>query len=168
LQSNLLALEAFAQSQAGNEHAAWQALHQADALLGTGSHGDDPQWLDFWDEADLACIETRVAQSLGQLPLAERRIRAAINTVRPEYQRNRTSYLARHSTVLLEQRNLEEAVSTAAQAVVGASDVSSARIDAQISQVRGDLSPYSDQPTVAEFLDWSGQIMAAKTNGLVV
>jgi hypothetical protein len=168
LQSNLLALEAFAQSQAGDERATWHALRQADALLGAGPHDDDPQWLDFWDEADLACLEARAAQSLGQLPLAERRIRAAVHAIRPEYQRNRTSYLSHHSAVLIEQQSIEEAVAIAAQAVEGASEVSSARIDARIGQVRAELSRYSDQPKVAEFLDWSGQIMTTKANGSAV
>lgn len=56
----------------------------------------------------------------------------------------------------------------AVQAVEGASDVSSARIDARLGQVRAGLARYSDQPKVAEFLDWSGQMMGAKANGSAV
>ena len=55
--------------------------------------------------------------------------------------------------VLVRQRNIEEAVSTAAQAVVAASEISSSRITARIGRVRAELARYSDQPTVAEFLD---------------
>lgn len=168
LHSNLLTLEAFAHSQAGDERASWDALQRSGALLGRGSHDDDPPWLDFWDEADLACIETRAAQGLGHLSLAERRSRAALAAVRPEYSRNRASYLAQRAEVLAEQQNIEEAISTAAQAVEGASEVSSARIDARIGRVRAELSRYSDQPKVAEFLDWSGQIMTAKATGFAV
>lgn len=165
LRSNLLAMEALGHARAGDQRASWQAFQQAGALFGAGSHDDDPAWLYFWDEADFACLEMRVAQSLGELPLAERCGRTALAAVRPEYARNRVSYLAYRAEVLVEQRSIEEAVSTASQAVMGAGEVSSARIDASIGQVRAELARYSDQPEVAEFLDWSGQIMTTKASG---
>lgn len=165
LRSHLLSLEALAHSRAGDQSATWDALHQAGALLGSGPHDDDPSWLNFWDEADFGCCETRAALSLGQLPLAERSSRTALATVRPEYSRNRVSYLTSRAEVLVKQRSIDEAVTTAAQAVEGASEVSSARIDARISRVRAELGRYSDQPKVAEFLVWSGQLLATKTNG---
>ncbi|MGH3943035.1 MAG: helix-turn-helix domain-containing protein [Pseudonocardiaceae bacterium] len=165
LRSHLLSLEALAHSRAGDHSATWNALHQAGTLLGSEPHDDDPPWLTFWDEADFGCCEARAALSLGQLPLAERSSRTALATVRPEYSRNRVSYLTCRSEVLVKQHDLGEAVVTAAQAVEGASDVSSARIDARIDQLRAELVRYSDQPRVAEFLDWSSQIMGVKTNG---
>ncbi|MGH3911914.1 MAG: hypothetical protein ACRDTC_00665 [Pseudonocardiaceae bacterium] len=66
--------------------------------------------------------------------------------------------------VLVGQPSIEEAVSAATQAAEGASDVSPARIDTRIDRVRAELARYSDQPRVAEFLDWSGQVMATKAN----
>jgi hypothetical protein len=168
LRSHLLSLEAFAHSRAGNEQATWHALHRAGKLFGSGFHDDDPSWLYFWDEADLRCCETRAALSLGQLPLAERSSRSALAAVRPDYPRNCVSYLTYRVEVLVGQRNIEEAVFTAGQAVVGASEVSSARIDTRIAQVRKELARYANQPKVAEFLDWSGQIMATKANRPVV
>lgn len=165
LRSHLLSLEALAASRANDERATWDALHQAGALLDSGPHDDDPSWLGFWDEADFSCCETRVALSLGQLSLAERSSRTALATVRPEYSRNRVAYLSARAEVLVRQRSIDEAVSIAAQAVEGASDISSTRIDARIGGVRAELVRYSDQPRVAEFLDWSGQVMGAKANG---
>ena len=76
--------------------------------------------------------------------------------------------MAYRAEVLVGQRSIEEAVFTASQAVLGASEVSSARIDASIGQVRAELARYSAQPKVAEFLDWSGQIIATKANGSAV
>ncbi|MGH3913344.1 MAG: hypothetical protein ACRDTC_08040, partial [Pseudonocardiaceae bacterium] len=168
LRSHLLSLEAFATSRADDQRATWDALHEAEALLDSGPHDDDPSWLSFWDEADFRCCETRAALTLGQLSLAEHSSRTALALVRPEYSRNRVSYLTIHAEVLVKQRKIDEAVSTAAQAVEDASDISSARIDARLSQMRAELARYSDQPKVAEFLDWSGQMMGAKANGSVV
>lgn len=165
LRSHLLSLEALGYSRAGDEQASWHALHQAGVLLGAGPQDDDPSWLYFWDEADLACGEARAALYLGDLPTAERCSRTALAAVRPEYPRNRTSYLAQRAELLVGQRSIEEAVATATQAVVGASEVSSARIDARIGQVRAELARYTDQPKVVEFLDWSAQVMATKSNG---
>jgi len=61
--------------------------------------------------------------------------------------------------VLVKQRNIEEAVCTATQAIAAASEMSSSRIHARIGQVRAELARYSDQPTVAEFLDASAEIL---------
>lgn len=164
LRSNLAAREAAGYARAGDEQAARQAFHQAEALFGTGPHDDDPPWLYHWDEADLASCTMCAALSLGQLPLADRSGRAALAAVRPDRPRNRVSYLTHHAAVLVKQRNIEEAVSTAAQAVAGSTEVSSARIDTRIAQVRTGLAQHANQPQVSEFLDWSRQIMAAKTN----
>ncbi len=163
LQSLLLVREALGQAQTGDGRATWQAFHQAGTLLGAGRHDEDPPWLAFWDEADLASCETRAALYLGELAIAERSSSTALATVRPEYPRNRTSYLAGRAEVLVGQQNIEEAVSTATQAVVAASEISSSRIDARIGRVRGELARYSDQPTVTEFLDWSAETLPAKT-----
>lgn len=163
LRSHLLSVEAFAHSHAGDAQATWAALRGADELIGSAAHDDDPSWLYFWDEADLACCEARCAQALGQLPLAERRIDTALSAIRPEFQRNRAGTMVCRTEILVEQRNIDDAVATATQAVVGTSEVSSARLDARIGQVRRQLSHYADEPAVAEFLDWSGQVMASKT-----
>lgn len=165
LHSVLLAWEALGHARGGDERASEQALHRAGALLGAGRRDDDPPWLAWWDEADFAWHEMCAAQNLGNLPLAERCSRTALTAVRPEYPRNRVLYHAHRAEVLVNQRSIEEAVSTATQAVVGASEVSSARIDARIGRVRTELSRYSDQPKVADFLEWSAQVMTMKTNG---
>lgn len=159
LQSVLLAREARGHARAGDGRATWQAFHQAATLLGSTQHDEDPPWLSFWDEADLATCEVRAALHLGELATAERSSRTALATVRPEYPRNRASYLASRAEVLVKQRNIEEAVCTATQAIAAASEMSSSRIHARIGQVRAELARYSDQPTVAEFLDASAEIL---------
>lgn len=100
--------------------ATWQAFHQAGTLLDSTQHDEDPPWLSFWDEADLATCEVRAALHLGEFATAERSSRTALATVR---------------------------------------EVSSSRIHAHIGQVGAELARYSDQPTVAEFLDASAEIL---------
>lgn len=139
-----------------------EALHEA--RLAAGPRDEDPPWLAWWDEADLAWHEMCAAQNLGKLSLAERCSRTALAAVQPEYPRDRVLYLTHRAEVLIGQRSIEEAVATAAQAVEGASEVSSGRVDARIGRVRAELARYADQPRVAEFLDWSGQVMAMQAN----
>ncbi|MGH3991914.1 MAG: hypothetical protein ACRDSN_05555, partial [Pseudonocardiaceae bacterium] len=91
--------------------------------------------------------------------------RNALAAVRPEYPRNQISYVAQRAEVLIGLRRIEEAVSAAAPAVVGASEVSSARVDACIDRVRAELARYSANPEVAEFLAWSADMLATKANG---
>jgi len=164
LHSVLLAWEALGHARSGDERASRQALLRAGALLGAGRRDGDPPWLTWWDEADLAWHEMRAAQHLGKLPLAERCSRDALAAVRAEYPRNRALYLACRAEVLVGQRSIEEAVSTAAEAVMAAGEISSGRIDSRIDRVRVELARYSDQPQVADFLDWSADVLAVKAN----
>ncbi|MGH3905472.1 MAG: helix-turn-helix domain-containing protein [Pseudonocardiaceae bacterium] len=164
LHSLLLAREALGHARDGDKRATWHVFHQAGTLLGAGRHNDDPSWLDFWNEADIASCETLAAQSLGELPLAERCTNKALAAVGLAYPRNRASYLAKRAEVLIELRRIDEAVSTAAQAVEAGTEVSSARVDAGIDRVRAELARYSANPEVAEFLDWSAEVLATKAN----
>lgn len=84
LHSVLLAWEAIGHARDGDERASGRALNRAETLLGTGRRDEDPAWLVWWDEADLAWHEMCAAQNLGKLPLAERCSRDALATVRPE------------------------------------------------------------------------------------
>jgi hypothetical protein len=167
LQSLLLSREALGHARVGDKRVTWQAFHQAEGLLGAGRHDDDPAWLDFWCEADLASSQRIAALSLGDLPVAERCSRTALAAVRPEYPRNRVSYLAGRVEVLVRQRNIDEALATAVPAVQGASEVSSAWVDGRIDAVRTELVGYSGIPRVAEFLDWSAEVLAARAHGPV-
>ncbi|MGH3697373.1 MAG: helix-turn-helix domain-containing protein [Pseudonocardiaceae bacterium] len=164
LQSLLLAREALGHARAGDERATWHALHRAGVLLGAGQREEDPPWLAFWSEADLASLVVRAAQDLGNLPLAERSARDALAAVGPAYPRNRALYLGQHVEVLVRLGHVEEAVYTATQAVEAASEVSSARIADRLDRVRAELAHFSNQPKVTEFLDWSAEVLRTKTN----
>lgn len=165
LHSLLLVRTGLGHARDGDERATWHAFHEAGTLLGAGRRDDDPSWLDFaWDEADFASCEMLAARQLGELSLADRCIRNALAAVGPEHPRNHTLYLTNHADVLVAQQRIEEAVAVATQAVVGASEVSSARVNARIERVRAELARYSANPEVAEFLAWSGDILATKAN----
>ncbi|MGH3929779.1 MAG: hypothetical protein ACRDTF_07360 [Pseudonocardiaceae bacterium] len=73
---------------------------------------------------------------------------------RPEYPRNRILYLAGRAEVLVRQRSIDEAVATAVQVVEG-----------RIARTRAELARYSANLRVAEFLDWSAEVLAATTHG---
>ena len=162
LRSLLAAREALGHARDGNEQAVRQALGQAGALLEQGRRDEDPAWLNFWGEADLAWHRMSAAQYLGRLPVAERSGREAVAAVGPGYPRNRALYLALHAGVLVKQRRVEEAASTATQAVVLAKELTSGRVDAYLHQVRTELAGYPREPGVAEFLDYTAEQWAVK------
>src|SRR5262249_2412589 len=138
------------------------ALNRADALFDVGLHDEDLPWLhvDGNLPGNLACHQMCAAQALGEFPHAERAWHTVHTALGSTPTRSYTLYQARLAQGLTAQRRIDEAVSVAARAVVGASEISSRRIDVQIHRARAGLAPYSANPQVAEFLDWSAQVLA--------
>ncbi|MGH8906948.1 MAG: hypothetical protein ACRD0K_10625 [Egibacteraceae bacterium] len=161
LRSLLLAREA--RGHAGNHDgpAARQALHRAEAELVRDRHGDDPDWLDFYDRADLAWHETGVASSLGDLPGAERASRSALAAVDPTaYPRNHSLYLGDLAKLLIARRMLDEAVPLASQVVTNAALLGSHRITTQAHTLVRSLAPHDQTPFVRDFREWAFQALA--------
>ncbi|MGH3769810.1 MAG: helix-turn-helix domain-containing protein [Pseudonocardiaceae bacterium] len=120
LLSLLAAREAIGHAQAGDRSAAVSALGQAHQWLDRGRRGDEPFWLYFWDAADLAWHEMRVALVTGQGKSAEIAARAALASVDAvAFPRNRTFYAAELGSVLVQRGQLDEAISVTSEAIHG-------------------------------------------------
>ncbi len=161
LRSILLAREARGHARAGDASAARKAFHQATVQLDGERKDDDPPWLDFWGEADLACHEMMVAVGLHDLATAERAARAALASADEyAYPRNHALYLTELAGILLAKGDLDEALQVSAQAMIRGYDLDSNRFAARAYTLVEDFRRYDHQPLVKDFLDWASQMLA--------
>ena len=119
LLSLLSAREAVALGQMRDATAARKAVSSARQYLDQGAPGDgEPLWLEFWNPADLACHETRVALALGDARHTERSARAALAASDPIlFPRNHMIYELRLGHVLTRLGQLDESVAVIGSAI---------------------------------------------------
>lgn len=128
LLSLFAAREAVALAQTRDQCGARKAALEARRWLDHGRRDDEPLWLEFWNPADLACHETRVALSLGDAKVAEKSARAAIAASDPAlFPRNHAIYEVRLGSVLTRLGQLEEAIAVTGSAVRNSEVLSGSR-----------------------------------------
>jgi transcriptional regulator with XRE-family HTH domain len=129
-----LARRALAHAHDGDRGRAEQAFGRARELLGRGPDDADPPWTGFWGAADLEWHEGQAALALGSLDRAEERTRAALTAVDPvRYARSSALYLAFLATLLALRGAFDEGIDAAADAVLAAAHLGSARVGRQIA-----------------------------------
>jgi transcriptional regulator with XRE-family HTH domain len=130
LVSLLSAREAVGTARDGDRYGTAHALGRARARFEEGGNGDEPEWLRFWNTADLACHEMRAALYEGRDADAERAARHALAHADTETMpRNATIYGAYLGGVLTQVGKLDEAIRVTQDAVEWASALQSPRIN---------------------------------------
>jgi tetratricopeptide (TPR) repeat protein len=153
LMSLLLAREAIGHARAGDRTNAHAAIARASRLADHERHDDDPAWLAFYDSADFASHEHRVALALGDYVAAEDAARSALALGDPvDYPRNHALDLTNLAYVLVQRREIDEGVAVATRAAVAASDLDSGRINQGLHTLAKKLAPFTNEPNVREFL----------------
>lgn len=118
LLSLLSARRAVALAQTRNAAGAKKAIATARQFLDRGKQPDDPLWLEFWNSADLACHETRVALALGEARNAEQFARSAVEFADPvTFPRNHAIYELRLGRVLARVGQLDESIAVTGRAI---------------------------------------------------
>jgi transcriptional regulator with XRE-family HTH domain len=118
LLSLLAAREAVALAQMRDASSAKAAVATAKRELESTAAGGDPLWLEFWNTADLACHETRVALALGDGWRAEHAARTAVReSDKLLFPRNHMIYQLRLGRVLTRTSQLDEAVAVIGDAL---------------------------------------------------
>lgn len=166
LRSLLYAREALGHSRTRDQVATQRALRRAGTELSRGRSDDDPLWLEFYGEADLAWHHMLAALDHNDLAAAERAIRDALANVDAAHPRNHALYLAQLADVLVAQSRIDEGLSVASRAVSRASDLGSRRVDLRVDAVRRRLAPYRRMPEVRSFLEWSAHLLPGRVTPL--
>jgi tetratricopeptide (TPR) repeat protein len=123
------------------------ALRESEQAFAAAEDRDCPEWLAYFDSAYLAAKFARCFRDLGRPAEAERFARRSLDMIEG-YDRGRLFNLTLLASVLADQRKIEEACDTGLAALRIASDVRSARTDADLADLSQRLTPFQTEPTV--------------------
>jgi transcriptional regulator with XRE-family HTH domain len=126
------------------------ALRESEQAFTAAEERDRPEWLAYFDSAYLAAKFGRCFRDLGRPAEGERFARRSLD-VRDGHERGRLFNLTLLASTLADQRKVEEACETGLAALRIASDVRSARTDADLADLARRLTPFQAEPAVQNF-----------------
>jgi tetratricopeptide (TPR) repeat protein len=150
LVSESAVMEAHGLALANDVSGCLAALRESEQAFAAAEERDRPEWLAYFDGAYLAGKFGRCFRDLGRPAEAEGFARRALNMV-DGYERGRLFNLVLLASMLADQRKVEEACETGLAALRMASDVRSARTDADLADLSRRLTPFQAEPAVQNF-----------------
>jgi len=127
LSSLLHAVEARGHALLRNANATRRSVREAERHHERARHGDEPNWLSFYTEAELAADLGRCLRDVGEPMQGTRMIKQAMDTYEPWRVRSRCFVQTDLATAHLISRDYEQAAALGRDAVRTASEVSSVR-----------------------------------------
>jgi transcriptional regulator with XRE-family HTH domain len=143
-----------AHARRGDEAACAAALLQVEVDLSRSSPADEPAWIRYFGEADLADEKAHCFFDLGLHELAQREAAHAVALLEPSRQRRLVIDTALHAASLARTRQVEHACVMARQAVDHAASVASFRSAHRITLMMAELQPCADQPAVRDLAEY--------------
>lgn len=129
-----------------------QALGDAERAFAAAEDEDRPGWLGYFDSAYLAAKFAHCFRDLNRPVEAEQYARRSLE-MSDGYDRGRLFNTALLSSVLADQRRVEEACETGSRAVALAAGVQSVRVTAYLTDVARRLARYRNDPQVRALYD---------------
>lgn len=125
------------------------ALNRATSHWGRHTEGEDPDWLDWFGEAQLKSTEGKVLLRAGQVERATSALETSVNRAAP---RDMTVRTARLAEARLAGNDLEGALEAANRGAELLEDkVSSMRALGRLNEFSARLEPNTSVPAVREF-----------------
>jgi len=158
--------EAWAYAKLGRIQAFRRATGKAEDALSQAKPADDPYWIRYFDEAELAGVTGgRFLELAYDDPKyareAQVRIERAVRLRRPESRRSRALDQAGLAQAHLVQGDFEAAVSAGNKAIEISKQTQSDRVSVQLRDLYQATVPYTRVPAVREFADRLGAMLAA-------
>ncbi|MDI3404361.1 hypothetical protein [Streptomyces cavernicola] len=154
---SLLALrEAGAYALLGDRSGCEQALARAQALFGRGGTDADPEWMSFYQEAELEGLEAQCWSALGQWGRAARHAQRAAHVAAartPHFTRNIALYTAEAADDLARAGRPDEAAEAGRRVLDLLDEVQSSRIQSILATTARVLLPHRREASVSAFLD---------------
>jgi len=144
---------------AGDEVRARNALDRAHETFRQGPREDDPGWLYWIDEGELACQSGTVLLETGHPDQALERIDQALAGYTPTHVRNQASSQVRAAKILTSMGEHEEACLRIHRALDQIAGLNSARTNTQVRELLTQLAPHRELTTVAEVFDRARPLM---------
>ncbi|GGM45099.1 hypothetical protein GCM10012275_15200 [Longimycelium tulufanense] len=147
LQAETAVMEAHGLAQLGDTPGCLAALADAERAFAKADHEQRPDWLKYFDDAYLAAKFAHTFRELGRPVEAERYARRSLE-MSEGYDRGKLFNTALLASILADQRRIEEACATGAEAVAMTPMISSVRTLAYLADVGQRLAPYRSEPAV--------------------
>jgi transcriptional regulator with XRE-family HTH domain len=149
------AVLARAHARRGDEPACAAALLQVEADLARSRPGEEPAWIGYFGEADLADEKAHCFFDLGLHELAQREAARAVDLLEPHRVRRLAIDTALHATSLARSRQIERACVLAREAIDHAASVASFRTAHRVVLMLAELQPYLGEPDVLAVTEYA-------------
>lgn len=145
------AMEARALASQGNEAEATTAMLQAEKWLSNSRPENDPDWIRYFDTAELNAEFAHCFRELEKPELATHHALTSIQASEPHYVRSLSFCRTVLATSYLQGDQVEQAVDLAKDVVGTAAGLKSFRVNAYIDEFRKRLLNHSDSIAVRDF-----------------
>lgn len=149
--SLFLAMEARAHAGNGDGAECSRALREAERMFEKRVAGDDPEWISYFDAAELAGEGSHCFRDLRSPRTAHEFIARAEQLTDPSYVRTLAFIRLVHAACVCQQREPGRAVELAAQAISLAGSLKSSRYLRYIRDLCADLNDYASTSEVKTF-----------------
>ncbi|KIF68247.1 sporulation protein [Streptomyces sp. AcH 505] len=143
--------EARALATGQNPGGARRAMREAESYFDRAETADDPAWLAYVDEAELAGEFSHCFRDLGESALAVSYAERAVRLTDPKYARTLGFCRLVLAQSLLRDGQLEAAVTTAGSAMAQGDALQSARFQRYVTDFRREVAPHATNPAVRRF-----------------
>jgi transcriptional regulator with XRE-family HTH domain/tetratricopeptide (TPR) repeat protein len=144
-----------AHARRGDEAACAAALLQVDADLARSRADEEPDWIRYFGEADLADEKAHCFFDLGHYELAYQETQTALDLLPPDRARRISIDTALQAATLARAQDVERACVIARQAIDHATGMTSFRAAHRIVLMLGELYAYSDLPAVRDVVEYA-------------
>lgn len=148
----------------GNTTQCLRTLEQARAAFARAGHDDEPPWVSYVDDIEVAAQEGACYLDLSMTTEAAVSLRDAVALLErhaPHRIRDRVHYLARLAKCHLAEREIEQACATGDQALALSRSIGSARVIERLSEFNDALVPYDDNSDARQFRQRFASALAA-------
>jgi transcriptional regulator with XRE-family HTH domain len=144
-----------AHARRGDEAACAAELLQVDADLARSRTADEPDWIRYFGEADLADEKAHCFFDLGRYPQAYEQTQAALSLLPAERVRRISIDTALQAAALARAHQVDHACAVARRAIDTATGVASFRAAHRIVLMLAELHPYADVSAVREVAEYA-------------
>ena len=148
------AVLARADARRGDRAACFSSLLQAEADLSRSHPADEPAWISYFGEADLADEKAHCFFDLGLHDLAQREASRAIELLEPTRVRRLAIDTALHASSLARSHEIEQACAVGRHAVDHAANTTSFRSSHRIGLMMAELQHHAGLPAVRDLSEY--------------
>ncbi|WP_245616877.1 hypothetical protein [Amycolatopsis taiwanensis] len=156
------AMEARALASLRKEGDVTAALLTAERWLSQGSRENDPEWIHYFDLAELYAEFAHCYRDLGNAELANHYAAESIRESESTYVRSLSFCRTVLATAHLQAGDLDAALHVAKSVAETAMSLKSFRVISYLDDFRDRLSAHSEEPLVREFLDFARGVLPSE------